>query len=121
MDKGTALGSGAACGRHHALSSGESPSSTSVFSTRQEKAKPSNRPQEGKVQKTRAEALQTPFFAVGGGSQGVTQVAHRPVRKSQGSVSFIPLGADHVGGVLKQSSRLRLWAEMVLERLGCCS
>lgn len=38
MDKGTALGSGVACGRHHAVSSCESPSFASVFSPPQEKS-----------------------------------------------------------------------------------
>lgn len=49
-----------------------------------------------------------------------TQVGHRPVRESQGSVSFIPLGADTVGQVLKQSCGLRLWAGMLVERPECC-
>lgn len=74
MDKGTALGSGAACGRHHALSSGESPSSTSVFSTHQEKAKPANRPQEGKVRKTRPRPCRSHSLLWGGDSQACQEV-----------------------------------------------
>lgn len=57
---------------------------------------------------------------VGGGPQGAqdakTQVGHGPVRESQGSASFIPLGVDIVGQVLKQSCGLRLWAGMLQER-----
>lgn len=88
------------------------------------KPESSNHPQEGKVGKTRARGPANPTLCCGSGSQGArgakTQVDHRPVRKSQGSVSFIPLGADNIGWILKQSCGLRLWAEMLVESLGCC-
>lgn len=74
--------------------------------------------------KTGARGPADPTLCCRSGSQGArgakTQVDHRPVRKPQGSVSVIPLGADNAGGVLKQSCGLRLWAEMLVERLGRC-
>lgn len=125
MDKGTALGSGVACGRHHAVSSCESPSFASVFSPPQEKSQAQRIvPRKGRWPEAPADpppAVNDGSSVVGGsppqGAQDAkTQVGHRPVRESQGSVSFIPLGTDIVGQVLKQSCGLRLWAGMLQER-----
>lgn len=112
------------CGRHHAISSCKSPPPTSVFSAHQEKVR-ARKPSPGKGGgKTRARGPADPTLCCGVGSQGArgakTQADHTPVRKSQGSVSFIPLGADNVGQILKQSCGLRLWEEMLVERPGCC-
>lgn len=74
-----------ACGRHHAVSSCESPSSTSVFSTHREKARAIKPPPGREGGETRAEALQTPLFAVGVAPREPEVLRHRWITDLPGS------------------------------------